>query len=329
MKRHMQFPVAKAKKSTSQNLASVEPLPVCSRDTLANERVVAIFTGLTIEVCDRAGIEQLVLGGCFGQGTLSRSFPKSVRDPNIDKAGEEVIRSRQFERREEWHRKYKVRTSGKVRVLEDAVEQQLSSGAINNNQLKYALGESLDNPYPVPEYLSLMFEESLFLVKELRCLEVRTLNGAVMSEENLVQTFTKLNRNFVASYVGYVYLRSKNWVAKSGLKFGGDFILYQKGPQFFHASYIVLIEPYWNDEKLPKCAHYIDNYDFHGFNRIGETTAKDLLILEVHFPIDLDPQDNEAAISRMSEFKVSEVFPKHHNYAANRMCHLAGTSSRK
>lgn len=329
MKRHVQCPIAKPKKFTSPNLAYVEPLPVESRETAPNERIVALFTGLTVEVCDPVAIEKLSLGGCFGQGTLSRSFPKSVREPG-SKNKEEVIRRRVLERREEWRRKYgTVEGSGRVRVLEDEVEAQLASGAIAPWQLKFAVVEKRVDPFPVPEYLSLMFEESLFLVRELKCLEVRTLDGVVIAEKDLIERFSKLNRNFLASYAGYLYMKSKNWIIKSGLKFGGDFILYQKGPQFFHASYIVLIEPYRKGQKLPECCHYLDSYDFHGFNRIAETTAKDLLVLEVHFPDDLDPADCAAGLDRLKEFKVSEVLPRHHNYAANRISQQASTSGCK
>lgn len=332
MKRHTQCPISKEKKHTSPNLAFVEPLPVTSRASKPDERIVAIFTGLTVEVCDPAGIEKLALGGCFGQGTLSRSFPKAIREGGYENSGElPVVRRRVLKRREDWHRKYGTKgdsSAARVRVLEEEVEKQLQSGAISQRQLKYAVVETKVNPFSVPEHLSLMFEESLFLVRELKCLEVRTFEGVVLSEEDLLKRFSKLNSNFLELYVAYHYMKSKNWIIKSGLKFGGDFILYQKGPQFFHASYIVLVQPYRNGERLPQCSsHYLDNFDFQGFNRIAETTAKDLLILEVHFPCDLDPSDFVGGLDRLNEFKVSEMFPKHHNLAANRISHQASTSS--
>ncbi|XP_065095204.1 tRNA-splicing endonuclease subunit Sen2 [Ochlerotatus camptorhynchus] len=332
MKRHLRRPIAKAKKFTPPNLADIDPLPVDSRETAPNKRFVAIFTGLTVEVCDSVGIQKLALGGCFGQGTLSRSFPASVRDRGAQRSNELVVRRRQLDRREEWRRKYgQVGGSNcvNVRVMEEDVEKQLADGAIGQRQLKYALvGKEVD-PFPIPENLSLFFEESMFLVRELKCLEVRTLEGATMPEILLLETFSKLKRNFLVSYVAYVYLKSKNWVIKSGLKFGGDFLLYQKGPQFFHASYVVLIQPYQNCAQQPGGNHYMDNYDFQCFNRIAETTAKDLLVLEVYYPTDIDPSDCVAGVNRLNEFRVSEVFPKHHNYAAYRNSHQQSTSSSK
>lgn len=352
MKRHLQRPIAKAKKFTPPNLVDIDPLPVDSRETAPNKRILAIFTGLTVEVCDPIGIQKLALGGCFGQGTLSRSFPASVRERGFQRSNEQVVRRRQLNRREEWRQKYgQVGGSncGNVRIMEEDVEKQLADGAIGQRQLKYALvGKEVD-PFPIPENLSLFFEESMFLVRELKCLEVQTLEGVAIPEVLLLETFSTLKRTFLVSYVAYVYLKSKNWVIKSGLKFGGDFrksqihrsihcfklililftVLYQKGPQFFHASYVVLIQAYQNCALLPGGTHCMDNYDFQCFNRIAETTAKDLLVLEVYYPNDIDPVDYVSGINRLNEFKVSEVFPKHHNYAAYRNSHQQSTSSCK
>lgn len=332
MKRHLQRTTAKAKKFTPPNLANVDPLPVNSRDTAPNERVVAIFTGLTVEVCDPTGIQKLALGGCFGQGTLSRSFPAAVRDRGLEGRDEQIARRRQLDRREEWRRKYGSVGVGdcvNVRVMEEDVEKQLADGAIGQRQLKYAIVEKAVDPFPIPENLSLCFEEAMFLVRELKCLDVRTLDGVAMSEELLLETFSKLKRSFLESYVAYVYLKAKNWIIKSGLKFGGDFLLYQKGPQFFHASYIVLIQPYRNSEQLSGTTHYMDNYDFQGFNRIAETTGKQLLVLEVHYPTDIDPGDCVSGINRLNEFRVNEVLPKHYNYAAYRNSHHQSSTSCK
>lgn len=332
MKRHLQRTIAKAKKFTPRNLTDIDPLPVDSRATPHNKRIVAIFTGLTVEVCDPIGIQKLALGGCFGQGTLSRSFPASVRDRGVNRSYEQVVRRRQLDRRKEWSRKYgqiNVNNCVNVRVMEEDVEKQLKDGAIGQKQLQYALVGNEVDPFPIPEHLSLFFEECLFLVSELKCLEVRTLEGVTITETQLLNNFSKLKRSFLVSYVAYIYLKSKNWVIKSGLKFGGDFLLYQKGPQFFHASYVVLIQPYQNGAQLPTGHHYMENYDFQCFNRIAETTAKDLLVLEVNCPTDIDPIDCVSGIKRLNEFKVSEIFPKHYNYAAYRNSHQQSTSSYK
>ena len=37
------------------------------------------------------------------------------------------------------------------------------------------------------------------------------------------RTFCARQRNFLANYVAYHYLRSKGWVPKNGVKYGADF----------------------------------------------------------------------------------------------------------
>lgn len=44
--------------------------------------------------------------------------------------------------------------------------------------------------------------------------------------------------HFPASYAAYEYYRNENWIPKSGLKYGGNFVLYRKGPAYYHAEYV-------------------------------------------------------------------------------------------
>lgn len=49
--------------------------------------------------------------------------------------------------------------------------------------------------------------------------------------------FSKSQPFFVTTYVAYHFYRSHNWCVKSGLKLGVEFVLYKKGPEYFHAQY--------------------------------------------------------------------------------------------
>lgn len=73
------------------------------------------------------------------------------------------------------------------------------------------------------EKLLLFPEEAFFLSYSLKSLEIRNKEGAVMTNEQCLREFVRIHPNFISSFVVYSYLRSKNWVLKSGLKFGGDF----------------------------------------------------------------------------------------------------------
>jgi tRNA-splicing endonuclease subunit Sen2 len=42
-------------------------------------------------------------------------------------------------------------------------------------------------------------------------------------------------------FAAYSYLRSKGWVPKPGISYGVDFLLYRRGPDFYHSDYGVLV----------------------------------------------------------------------------------------
>lgn len=73
------------------------------------------------------------------------------------------------------------------------------------------------------EKLLLFPEEAFFLSYSLNCLEIRRKDGSQMTHEECLVEFTKIHPQFITSFVVYTYLRSKNWVIKSGIKLGGDF----------------------------------------------------------------------------------------------------------
>lgn len=73
------------------------------------------------------------------------------------------------------------------------------------------------------EKLLLFPEEAFFLCFSLKCLEIRKKDGTELTSEDCLQEFTRIHPEFISSFVAYTYLRTKNWVVKSGIKFGGDF----------------------------------------------------------------------------------------------------------
>lgn len=63
-------------------------------------------------------------------------------------------------------------------------------------------------------------------------------------------------------------------------------MLYQQGPSFYHASYIVIIDILDNkQERINSLTRRsFDNLTLHGLNRLCETTGKELLILQIILP---------------------------------------------
>ncbi|XP_076755268.1 tRNA splicing endonuclease subunit 2 [Xylocopa sonorina] len=175
--------------------------------------------------------------------------------------------------------------------------------------------------FPVQETLHLTFEETFFLLYGLGCLNVIDFEGNLLDIDSAWHIFCKADKNFIPKYVVYHYFRSKGWVVKPGLKYGGDFLLYKQGPPFYHASYIVLIDILDGDTLVrdqSKSMHKFMWNNLLGLERLSETAAKEILFAQVLWPSSALQTSNLLNVDVLSEFSVRELLwrrwnPKHHN----------------
>ncbi|XP_075220524.1 tRNA splicing endonuclease subunit 2 isoform X2 [Lycorma delicatula] len=124
------------------------------------------------------------------------------------------------------------------------------------------------------ETLNLTLEEAFFLSFGLGCLQVVDLQGIFLSLRGMWHLYKDSQPGFISSYITYHYFRSKGWVVKPGAKFGGNFLLYKKGPPFYHASYIVLIKEVKNKYNILQERRELTWIKIMGLNRIAETAGK-------------------------------------------------------
>lgn len=83
------------------------------------------------------------------------------------------------------------------------------------------------DPFPIEETLALLPEEAFFLHYSLRCLRVMDFDQThELTTHDMLEKFCKNDSKFIQKFVVYHYYRSKNWVVKSGIKFGGEFCKY-------------------------------------------------------------------------------------------------------
>jgi tRNA-splicing endonuclease subunit Sen2 len=106
--------------------------------------------------------------------------------------------------------------NGKLLVLPD-------SDSDTENYLKNIEPQIKNEGFPIQEALHLSFEETFFLLFGLGCLQIIHFDGSLLDINSAWLYFCKERSDFLQKYVVYHYYRSKGWVVKPGLKYGGDF----------------------------------------------------------------------------------------------------------
>ncbi|KAJ5649762.1 uncharacterized protein N7484_003485 [Penicillium longicatenatum] len=194
----------------------------------------------------------------------------------------------------------------------------------------------LDMEFANEEHLQISNEETFFLVYCLGALRVvdRETNAVIptsslfsllchhshypprLSSENL-----QPDDPFLISYVVYHHFRSLGWVVRSGVKFGTDYLLYNRGPVFSHAEFAVIIvpsyeDPYWTEtqERRDYVARKQDRswWWLHCVNRVQAQVKKSLVIVYVQVPPPTASFDDIGAVLgryRVREFLLRRWIP--------------------
>lgn len=79
------------------------------------------------------------------------------------------------------------------------------------------------NSIKLQEKLILTLQEAFFLVYGLGSLRIIDMNDQILNIEQTWQLFKETDKTFIPKYVVYHYFRSKGYIVKPGIKFGGDF----------------------------------------------------------------------------------------------------------
>ncbi|KAK4910025.1 tRNA splicing endonuclease subunit sen2, partial [Elasticomyces elasticus] len=113
------------------------------------------------------------------------------------------------------------------------------------------------------EHLQLSMEEAFFLAYSLGVLNISSEHDSVpFGITSLLALFRRHSYSpprslsvapqpddpFLLSYAVYHHYRSQGWVVRSGIKFGVDYLLYNRGPAFSHAEFAVIVLPSYTDD---------------------------------------------------------------------------------
>uniref|UniRef100_A0A1J3I5W4 tRNA-intron lyase n=1 Tax=Noccaea caerulescens TaxID=107243 RepID=A0A1J3I5W4_NOCCA len=126
----------------------------------------------------------------------------------------------------------------------------------------------------VKKWIQLSFEEAFYLLYNLKCIKIN-LQGPSLEKEAETWMYMRSKRsNFPVFFKAYSHLRSKNWVLRSGLQYGVDFVAYRHHPSLVHSEYSVLIRS-GDSDRLRVWS------DIHCTVRLSGSVAKTLLTLHV------------------------------------------------
>lgn len=184
------------------------------------------------------------------------------------------------------------------------------------------------------EHLHVSLEEAFFLSYSLGVLDVYPSSESEDSAEpfstaSLLSLFRRHSyypaRNlsmpaepddpFMLSYATYHHFRSMGWVVRSGIKFGVDYLLYNRGPAFSHADFAVTVipsysDPHWNDtdqqRKSLESKSKKSWWWLHGINRVQAQVLKTLILCYVDVPA-----PSSLKVEKGAEVDIGALFAKY------------------
>ncbi|KAF7099020.1 hypothetical protein CFC21_100710 [Triticum aestivum] len=142
-----------------------------------------------------------------------------------------------------------------------------------------AFGRALDNAEAEKQWFQLGAEEVFYLYHGLKCISVSE-SKKLLSEGELWDHLCSASESFPEMYKAYSHLRSKNWVVRSGLQYGADFVAYRHHPALVHSEFAVVVVPE-GAEFGGRCGRLNVWSDLLCALRASGSVAKALLVLTI------------------------------------------------
>jgi tRNA-splicing endonuclease subunit Sen2 len=292
----------------------------------AVERYAAHFIGGAVWVLDAMHASDLSQRGSYGKGVLSRSVPDFVTRQTRLRTSVQRSANNTARQLVQQSAKLRMQNNNQQQQYDDDDDDEYDPSLVNavsssvpdelaalerqhvalQNEVAYVSAPLL--AHDAGEPMLLAFEEAFFLQYALQCLDVTTEDGIELTAEQAWRLYRRLDSRFVEKYIAYHFHRSHGWCPKQGIKFGSDWILYKKGPQYHHASYQVIVSRLAR-ESLDADEHVMRSLSWakvHHLNRLAEGVQKELLLTYV-----IDPSiDSGVALDTpecIQHFSVREV----------------------
>lgn len=184
------------------------PFPVDDIVLESDRNFSGYFTGINVEIFDAKSIKAIYENGSFGIGSKTQAAPKVLWKGQIAPS---KVQKKIYDKKCEWREQIGSSETDTKIIIDN-----------QDNDHK----DSVQDPFHIEETLVLTLEESLFLHATLKCLRILDVEGKEMLTNDILLKYCSIKPHFWTHFVAYSYLRSKNWIVKCGLKFGGDFRKY-------------------------------------------------------------------------------------------------------
>ncbi len=145
----------------------------------------------------------------------------------------------------------------------------IGNGLSSNSKEAYTLSKKSFFGEKKGEKIFYSLVEGFFLFK-IKGLKIYS-GKKVLNEKEILTKFLRMDKNFQLKYKVFEDLRKKGFILKSGIKFGADFSVYEKGekPGKTHSKWLLSIEQH---SKKIKWEEFILK------NRVANSTKKKRLL---------------------------------------------------
>ncbi|XP_067935981.1 tRNA-splicing endonuclease subunit Sen2-like isoform X2 [Watersipora subatra] len=164
--------------------------------------------------------------------------------------------------------------------------------------------------YDMKEELILESYEAIFLKLAFDCIQVVDGDNGEAVGMNALWKRCMEDKSFLVRYAVYHHLRAKGWVAKDGLTYGCDFMIYKKGPKYFHSSMGVVVRCCDADslrevdERNPRVLTWTK---LMGLNRIINNVRKELMLCYVLMPANMTSEQLSSPERCLTALTICEI----------------------
>jgi tRNA-splicing endonuclease subunit Sen2 len=203
---------------------------------------------------------------------------------------------------------------------------------------------ALDGPVELAEienkeHFQLAPEEAFFLVFALGALRVvDPVTDSPISTEHLLSLFRSYSYfpprpagsglrpddPFLVNYAVYHHFRSLGWVPRHGIKFGVDWIIYQRGPVFDHSEFGIMVMPAYSDPVWEGHEHEEPKRSWSwlmGVNRVLSHVLKSLVLVYVDIPpptVFEEEMQRGGTAAALKKYTIREVMVRRFSVNRNR-----------